>query len=157
MRWSVAGFGYVLADICGLRGGGLARYAVLAIVAFGLSGTVHMGLVPPEPLHTTTSVNSVRLLVAGFFWVQPLAMVIETIVARLVATTVGLTWCQSGNGMRLRMLINGIWVIGWFTISLSLLAEAGRQLGYWRVWPMPVSIWRGMRGDGWITWPFLIA
>jgi len=157
MRWSVSGLGYALADAVGLRSGGLARYAVISGVAFGLSGAVHMGLVPPEPLQATMDVNTVRLLVAGFFWVQPVAMVIETVVARTVARLGGLAWWQSGRGRGLRMVVNCVWVIAWFSLSLSLLAEAGRQLGYWRVWPMPVSLWQGLRGEGWVAWPFLIS
>ncbi|KAF2234970.1 hypothetical protein EV356DRAFT_484260 [Viridothelium virens] len=156
MRFSVSGPGYALASWLKLRRDGLWRYAIITLVAFGLSGIVHMGLVPPEPPHATVPVNSVRLLVAGFFWVQPIAMLVEVATARAIASNMGLNQWQAGNGLRLRITLNFIWVIVWFTICLPLIGEAGRQLGYWRVWPMPISVWKGLRGEGWLTWPFLM-
>ncbi|KAK4542980.1 hypothetical protein LTR36_005978 [Oleoguttula mirabilis] len=153
MRWSVSGPGYALANMMRLGSGSMLRYAVISAVAFGLSGVVHMGLVPPEPLHATVNPNTIRLCVAAFFWVQPLAMFGELLVARIFARTTDLQYWQHGPALRLRMLANGVWVIAWFTLALSLLGEAGRQLGYWRVWPVPVSVWQGVRGAGWVAWP----
>ncbi|TKA34102.1 hypothetical protein B0A50_00082 [Salinomyces thailandicus] len=155
MRWSVAGPGYAIADAVGLKAGGLFRYGIITCVAFLLSGTVHMGLVPPQPLHATMDANTIRMLVAGFFWMQPLGMLMEVLFARSIVATVGLQRWRSGLGRWLRMLLNGIWVVMWFTTTMPLLAEAGRQLGYWRVWPVPVSVWMGMRGEDWIAWGVL--
>ena len=47
MRWSVAGPGIALAEWLGLERKGFVRKAVVLTSAFGLSGCVHMGLVPP--------------------------------------------------------------------------------------------------------------
>ncbi|KAK5113288.1 hypothetical protein LTR85_010905 [Meristemomyces frigidus] len=157
MRWSVSAPGYALADVMRLKSGSVLRYAVITATAFGLSGVVHMGLVPPEPLHSTISPNVIRLYVAGFFWLQPLAMLVELLVGHICVRATSLQYWQHGYALRTRTLANGIWVIVWFTLALSLLGEAGRQLGYWRFWTVPISVWEGLRGEGWIMWPVLLA
>ena len=155
MRSFVSEPGYAISDVMRLRRGGLVRYAVITLIAFGLSGLIHMGLVPPEPIHATMDVNAVRLCVAGFFWTQPVAMMVEVIAIRIVSYFVPLRSCESGAGLKYRVIANGVFFITWFTLCLPLLGEAARQLGYWRVWPLPVSAWKGLRGEGWIVWPFL--
>lgn len=151
MRYTSSGPGYAIADALRLTQGSPLRYGTITTVAFGLSGIVHMGLVPPEPLHATVNANTIRLCIARFFWVQPIAMVLELAALRLWK---GMHGSDSRPDVRLRLL-TGAWVICWFAICLPLLGEAGRQLGYWRVWPIPVSLIRGMSGEGWIVWPFL--
>ena len=96
MRWSVAGPGYAVADGLQLKVGGLVRYSLITVVAFGLSGTVHMGLVPPQPLHATVGANLIRLYVAGFFWTQPMAMLVETLVAKIMSCVTGLSLWRAG-------------------------------------------------------------
>ena len=147
--------GYAIADSLGLRGRSLIRYAIITTVAFGLSGFIHTGLVPPEPLHATISVNIIRMHVAAFFWLQPLAILAETVTVRLLQQVVPTTYWQSGVGLRLRMLANTVFVMIWFACCLPYLGEAGRQLGYWRLWPMPVSLWKGVRGEDWLCWRFV--
>lgn len=155
MRWTVSAPGYALADALKLQSGGLARYTVLTVMAFFLSGVVHMGLVPPQPLHATMSVSSIRVCVAGFFWLQPVGMLLEVLVARLLLRHSNTTFRQNGRGRQIRQFVNCVWTIAWFALTLPLLGEMARQLGYWRVWPMPVSLWKGMHGEGWVTWPIL--
>lgn len=156
MRFSVSEPGYAVADLLRLRAGGLLRYTVISISAFTLSGIVHMGLVPPEPLHATIAVNAIRLRIWAFFGVQPIAFLVETLWIRLLTRWDPSTDWNQGGKLRLRMLLNVLWVIAWFSLSLPLLGEVARQLGYWRVWPLPVSVWRGLRGEGWVTWSFLV-
>ncbi|EMC98236.1 hypothetical protein BAUCODRAFT_146796 [Baudoinia panamericana UAMH 10762] len=156
MRWSVAGPGYAIADGLALKTGGLARYSIITAVAFGLSGVVHVGLVPPEPLHATVDVNWIRLYIAAFFWVQPLAMLLEIAVGRFVGIFIKASYWQHSTGLRVRMLANVLWVVAWFTLCLPLFCEAARHLGYWRPWPVPVSLWKGIVGEGFIAWPFLL-
>ena len=155
MRYTVSSPGYAIADALRLRQSSLLRYVIITAIAFGLSGVTHMGLVPPEPLHATTSANSIRLCIAGFFWAQSVALLLEVLVSRLAAHLCTPETWQGGAGLRLRMVINALWVIAWFTVCLPLLGEAGRQLGYWGVWPVPVSVYKGMRGEGWLAWQFL--
>lgn len=90
MRWSVSWPGIAVADNFGLARKGLLRRAIVLCSAFGLSGCVHMGLVPPEPLHlgTGVSVSFVRALVGGFFWVQVVGMLVEDIVGRCLERVV---------------------------------------------------------------------
>lgn len=156
MRWTVAGPGYAIADAFALDKKGFLRYAIITVVAFMLSGIVHMGLVPPEPTNATIPVNRIRLCVAAFFWWQPLAMLLEIVVERLTARYVKYGYWQTTLGSGTKMAINAVWVMAWFALTLPLFGEAGKQLGYWRVWPMPVSLWKGLRGEGWVTWPFLL-
>ncbi|KAK0942504.1 hypothetical protein LTR29_005925 [Friedmanniomyces endolithicus] len=155
MRHSVSTPGHAVAEALGLRGGSWGKYVVVTAVAFGLSGVVHMGLVPPEPLQATMRVGWIRLCVAGFFWVQAVAIFCETLVARAAVAVYGLEYWQRGNGLTIRLVVNGLWVVAWFTLSLPLLAEFARQLGYWTVWPLPVSVWNGLTTGRWITWPCL--
>ncbi|KAK3686371.1 hypothetical protein LTR37_019880 [Vermiconidia calcicola] len=105
--------GYAIADMLGLRGGSLIRYAIITTAAFGLSGFIHTGLVPPEPLHATIPVNIIRLHVAAFFWLQPFAILAETVTVRLIQQVVPTNYWQSGVGLRLRMLANTMFVIAW--------------------------------------------
>lgn len=154
MRWSTTGPGYALSDLLGLKQG-LLRYAILSTSAFMFSGIVHMGLVPPEPSNATRDVNEIRLHMAGFFWAQAVAVIIEAVVARIIGALDAKRWDQ-GWRLYARMFANGIWTIVWFALSIPLLAEAARQMGYWRVWPFPISVWNGLNGRGWIVWPFLL-
>lgn len=43
MKLMVSGPGYAVADGIGLKQGGFLRYAIITIIAFGLSGVTHMG------------------------------------------------------------------------------------------------------------------
>lgn len=157
MRWSVSGPGIAVADYCGLARKGLARRAVVLCSAFGLSGCVHVGLVPPEPLHlgAGVSVSFVRALVGGFFWVQVVGMLVEDIVGRGVRRVVSREMRRSKVWWWLRAVVNVLWLCGWFCFCMPLLGEAGRQLGWWRHWLVPVSLVKGMRGEGWIAWEYL--
>ena len=157
MRISVSAPGFALADALKLKHRGLARYALLCVVAFGLSGAIHTGLVPPKPLHATIHPNTIRLYVAGFFWVQSIAMLVELLFARIAARISGRQYWEQGVGLSVRRVVNGLWVVAWFALTLPMLGEASRQLGYWRVWPMPVSLYKGLIGEGWITWPALMS
>ena len=157
MRWMTSGLGYAVSDALRLHRRSVWRYAIISLSAFGLSGITHIGLVPPEPLHASVSANTIRFYVAGFFWLQPLAMMAEVLVLKLLGRILSPESVRSRRGSTVRTVTNAVWLVLWFSLCLPLLGEAGRQLGYWRVWPMPVSVWRGLRGEGWVTWPFLLA
>jgi hypothetical protein len=57
-------------------------------------------------------------------------------------------------GMRKEVYVmaNVVWFVGWCCFVLPLLGEAGRNLGYWRVWPVPLSLWKGVMMGRWLTW-----
>jgi len=139
--------GVWLADQLGLRPGGSARYALLVISGFGFSGVMHMGLIPPFPLHTSFSAMTMRLYVAGFFWAQIPGIFVELLVAKFVTNL--------GPGMsrwRVARVLTLAWVAAWLSITLPLLSIPFRELGYWSYHPMPVSVLRGLGGTGWLTW-----
>ncbi|QIW99317.1 hypothetical protein AMS68_004835 [Peltaster fructicola] len=137
MRWSTTGPGYAVADSLCLTHKSLLRYAILSISAFGFSGIVHMGLVPPEPLYASVDANTIRLNMAAFFWLQAMAVTLEALTARIAIAMSGAETWSKGSGMSTRMIVNCIWTIAWFSFCLPLLGDAARQMGYWRVWPLP--------------------
>lgn len=139
--------GVWLADQFGLKPGGSARYALLVISGFGFSGVMHMGLVPPFPLHTSFSAMTMRLYVAGFFWAQIPGVFLELLVARCVENLV-----PGMSRGRLAQVLTLAWVAAWLSITLPLLLIPLRELGYWTYHPMPVSVLRGLGGTGWLTW-----
>ncbi|KAL9633247.1 MAG: hypothetical protein Q9204_003475 [Flavoplaca sp. TL-2023a] len=108
-----------VADKWGWKGYG--KYAFEVMSAFGLSGGMHMGLVPPFPLGTEVSALEMRMCVAGFFWVQVLGIGGEVLVvegfgrvfdvlrrffSRWKGTGFGRVWARVGRmGMRVRRIV----------------------------------------------------
>lgn len=128
--------------------GGWTRWALVTVSAFGFSGVVHMGLIPPTPRNTGMSAMEMRAWIGAFFWVQVLGFGIEVLGAR--------AWGRlfPGVGTERRVVRIGmlIWVVGWLCVSLPLVVPPFRELGYWRMWPMPVSVVQGIMGRGWVVW-----
>ena len=153
MRAFTSAPGVAIADLLRLKSRSIPRYAIILIVAFGLSGIVHMGHVPPEPLDSTMDVGDLRLLIATFWWIQPVVIIAEIVVMRVASFVVPSGVFDSDIGTIVTMLANATVFVIWFSISIPVLGEAVRQLGYWRIWPVPISLWRGMNGKGWIAWP----
>ena len=152
MRVFTSAPGEAVGDLLRLKQRSLARYVLVITMAFGLSGIIHMGLVPPEPLYASQGVNEIRLHVAEFFWLQPVAIMFEICAMRIVSLGVSLQSFDRGVRKALKMVVNLVWVVVWFNFCLPVFGEATRQLGYWRVYLVPVSLWRGLGGQGWIAW-----
>lgn len=152
MRPLTSGPGEATADLLRLKQKGVIRTAIVTTVAFGLSGIIHTGLVPPEPLFANIDANHVRILVASFFWLQSVIIVLEVLIGTVVAWTIGLETFEAGVGKVVKMLANALVFLFWFTATLPIFGEAARQLGYWRIWLVPISIWKGLRGEGWAAW-----
>ncbi|MCJ1418614.1 hypothetical protein MMC32_004962 [Xylographa parallela] len=152
MRYQNSMPGRALAQYLGVRPGGRGDYALRTISAFGLSGWVHMGLVPPEPLGGVDAWR-VRMAVGVFFWVQVVGFAVE------VAVRDSMRWMEwekggregrwSKTGRRAGMLV---WVLGWLCGTLPLLGWAGKELGYFGVYPLPVSLWMRVVAGRWWTW-----
>ncbi|KAG6986413.1 hypothetical protein G7Y79_00097g101370 [Physcia stellaris] len=149
--------GRSLADALGLENGGRegkrgwqgwARWALVTVSAFGFSGIVHMGLIPPKPLNTGMGAMEMRLWIGAFFWVQVLGFGLEVLGAQAWG------YFFPGIGTERRAMRMGVlvWVIAWLCVSLPLIVPPFRELGYWRVWPMPVSVVQGVVGRGWVMW-----
>lgn len=157
MRWSVSAPGIAVADALGLARKGLARRAVVLSSAFGLSGLVHMGLVPPEPLYLGhgVGVGYARVCVGGFFWVQVLGVLVEDVVGRVTGRFIGRETSRGKAWWWVRAGVNVLWLWAWFCCCMPWLGEVGRQLGWWRHWLVPVSLVKGLKGEGWIAWEYL--
>ena len=129
--------GRALASLLRLPPRSFARYACMVATAFLLSGTVHMGMIPPQPLSQNMSANMMRLYVGGFFWSQVPGIGIETLVSKL-------TW-RYAPGMAKQQWIKVVaftWTGCWLCLTLPLLVVPFREIGYWRGSPVPVSVLR---------------
>ena len=139
--------GRVLANGLGLDQTLVVGRLVVMIVAFGFSGWMHMGMIPPEPLSTNVSPYEMRMTVAKFFWAQPVGIAFEyAMLALLTSTIPGLQWWPMAKVVAL------LWVSVWLCMTLPWLTVPFRELGYWTVYPIPFSILRGITGYGWWAW-----
>ncbi len=143
--------GRFLANAWGIPRSSLLGYALLTTSAFFFSGVMHMGLVPPEPLHTKASAMEMRLRIAAFFWAQIPAIGVEILVSKILRRL-----APKFSTSPLAKFLTMIWVAAWSAIILPILTVPFRELGYWRVYPVPVSIMQGLSGNGWLTWPVFV-
>jgi hypothetical protein len=90
------------------------------------------------------SASRIRWLILSFFWLQPVGFAVEMVVSRVLR--------RVGLKQEVFVMANVAWFVGWCCLVLPLLGEAGRNLGYWRVWPVPVSLWKGVREGEWFMW-----
>lgn len=139
--------GRELAHVMGIPTNSTLGYSLLTISAFFLSGVIHMGMIPPEAVSSLLSVNMMRLYLAAFFWAQIPAFQIELVVSKLVATFV-----PSVTRFPTTRMFVLLWVAGWLSLTLPLLSVPFREIGYWRYFPLPISLLRGFAGKGWLTW-----
>ncbi|KAL8849149.1 MAG: hypothetical protein Q9221_005872 [Calogaya cf. arnoldii] len=139
--------GRSLAQLLNLNSQSTVAYIFAVISAFGNSGVMHMGLIPPEPLGTNMTAGEMRLYVGAFFWVQVLGIGIEI----LVVNAFGRFFLQWNRTIIGRMG-TVMWVMLWFSYTLPLLAVPFRELGYWTYPALPVSFVSGVLGRGWWVW-----
>ena len=139
--------GRFLADNMGLSTRSVLHRMVVLMVAFGFSGWMHMGMVPPKPLSTRVTPHEMRLNVAVFFWAQPLGFAVE-----YAATTILERSFSRGTRWPIAKLVVLTWVSAWLCLTLPLLTIPFRELGYWTVYPIPFSVLNGLIGAGWRTW-----
>lgn len=88
----------------------LRRYNLLVSVSFFFSGVVHMGVIAPYPLHTSWPVWDLRIRLAAFFWLQPVGMLMETLVQIGVVE-----WARRRPGHE------QVWFLGWRRVLLQML------------------------------------
>lgn len=144
LRHYCSGPGVWIADFTHLPRRSYYRYFLLAATTFFFSGIVHIGLVPPEPAFAVKSANEIRWLILKFFWAQPLGFAFEMVVSRVLR---GLDTPKP-----IYVMLNIVWFAAWCCLVLPLLGEAGRNLGYWRMWPIPLSPWQGVTRGKWLPW-----
>ena len=139
--------GRVLADNMGVGKGSLSRKMIVTVVAFGFSGWMHMGMIPPKPLVTKVTPQEMRSNVAAFFWVQPVGFAVEVVVTMALDKI-----APKAKHWPVSSLVVLVWVSAWLCLTLPLLTVPFRELGYWTVYPIPFSIVSRLAGDGYWTW-----
>ena len=119
-------------------------YTSLVVTSFFLSGVMHMGLVPPELLNTAMSPNEIRFYWGAFFWIQIPGFALDTIILRLL------------DNLALPRLVKKVlvlsWLVIWLSLCLPILAISFRELGYWDVYPLPISPLHGFTERRWLMW-----
>ncbi|KAH0344851.1 hypothetical protein KCU83_g8129, partial [Aureobasidium melanogenum] len=144
LRFYCSSPGVWLADLAHLSRRSYSRYLLISTTTFFFSGIVHIGLVPPEPMFAIKSANQIRWLILTFFWLQPVGFALET------AVSAGLR--RIGTPKPIYTILNILWFAAWCCFVLPFLGESGRNLGYWRVWPVPISPWQGITLGKWLAW-----
>ena len=156
-RITTAAPGRALAEGLRLRGkegegdGGwraMVGYMIVVVSAFGFSGFMHMGLIPPEPRDTEMTAREMQLRVGMFFWLQVPGFAIELMVAKVAERMLRK---EVRTSVVCRTLTVG-WTGAWLCVSLPVAVPAFRELGYWRVWPVPISVYHGMTQGKWVMW-----
>ena len=138
--------GKLLADHTGLVEGSMSRSMVVTTVAFGLSGWMHMGMIPPSPNSRLMTPSEMRLSVAAFFWIQPLGFAFEDLMTALYRRISHIKMSAVADVVVL------LWVACWLSWTLPMLTAPFRELGYWTIYPVPFSFLNGLAGSGWSTW-----
>lgn len=145
--------GRALADKCHLSARSPLRYALVAVISFTFSGLLHAGIIPPEPLWATVSTGTLKTNMTLFFAMQPLGLLIETVLARAAVWATsragGTVWWKQGPGLVVRMVLTGLWTYFWFCLSSEVFVDTLKQLGYFRQAAMPFSVFMG-RGGGYL-------
>ncbi|KXS97491.1 hypothetical protein AC578_9067 [Pseudocercospora eumusae] len=133
MRNAVSEPGRWLATKLRLKRGGLARYACICISAFTLSGLTHMGLVPPEPRSAEVyGPWQLRLMIATFFWIQPIGILLEVTLVNKVITIASRRF---GSAPFVDRILRLLWLLLFMSCSFTFLLNPFLELGYWNIWP----------------------
>lgn len=138
--------GRALNGFLGIPTSSAMGYTSLVVSAFFFSGVTHMGLVPPEPLRTTVSANTMRCYIGAFFWAQIPGFGIELVGERVFRKI----FFKPPQPIIETLVLS--WTIAWLCLTLPLLGVPFRELGYWEGYPVPISPIRGLLGNGWTTW-----
>lgn len=136
--------GRALNNALGISTSSPLGYASLVSTAFFFSGLVHMGLVPPQPLNASMSATAIRLYFAAFFWVQVPGFALDIAVLHILD--------QLNLPPLLRKTLVFSWVALWLSVCLPLVGIAFRELGYWKIYPLPISVVQGVLGGRWWMW-----
>lgn len=115
-------------------------YMVITCQAFFWSGCIHAGMVPPIPLDSTWSSTTLRIRVASFFWLQPVGILFESMVDVQRGDSAKVAPRNLGRVFFLRLLALA-WTSCFILVTLwATVLPAGRELGWWRLHPIPFSL-----------------
>ena len=126
----------------------LLGYFLLTTSAFLLSGTMHMGLIPPQPSSTNMSADEMRLFIAAFFWLQIPAFAFEILVLKACKRF----FSPALRSSSLARMLTLSWVLAWMAYALPFLAVPFRELGYWKYPPLPISVLGAISSRGVWNW-----
>ncbi|KAF3034087.1 hypothetical protein E8E12_005789 [Didymella heteroderae] len=132
MRHIVAEPGRWVAAKAGLRTDGwqkTVKYMLVCVSAFTLSGITHSGMVPPKPRWATISAIELRLSLAGFFWIQPVGIVIELFLLEPTLRRL------PTSKRTLQEVLRVVWTVTFMCFSCTFLVLPFGQLGYWSIVP----------------------
>lgn len=117
--------------------------ATQLLVAFGLTGFIHAmaSYTSFPPAHNTTRPLTGPFL---FFIIQALGILLQRLLS-IALRTKHLPSC-------VRKLGNLMFVIMWAYYTGPLLANDFARGGTWLYEPLPISFFRGVRGEGWWHW-----
>lgn len=134
--------GLAFASALRLRRASLAWYTIVTSQAFFWSGCIHAGMVPPYPIGTSWSSTSLRLRVASFFWIQPVGILLESIIDGARGNTQNRLRRASGATTEvLHTILAMTWSAGFILVTLwATVLPVGRELGWWRLHPVPFSL-----------------
>lgn len=126
-------------------------YTIVTTTAFFWSGCIHAGMVPPYPLGTAWTPRSLRLMVASFFWLQSFGIFIETLVDATRRSPLK-NISRNGTEAKTKAEMNPIhqllalfWAASFILVTLwATVLPVGRELGWWRLHPIPFSFTRSL-------------
>lgn len=136
MRYITSTPGVAIAYALGLGPGSKIRYLVIVSISFFFSGVVHMGVIPPKPLGTELSCWEMRVRLGSFFWIQSIGIALELLVAAARPLRIGPRTYQATSF---------VWVVSFLSLTAwCTIRPVGRELKWWNVYLVPVSIYNWM-------------
>ncbi|KAF2830112.1 hypothetical protein CC86DRAFT_180709 [Ophiobolus disseminans] len=132
MRHIVSEPGRRLASKLALKDSGwqkTAKYMLICVSAFMLSGITHSGMVPPKPRFATVGAHELRLSLAGFFWVQPYGIAVELTLLEPVLRRLPPSMQELQAPLRIA------WTLVFMCFACTFLVLPFGQLRYWNIIP----------------------
>ncbi|KAL7003959.1 hypothetical protein EMMF5_006506 [Cystobasidiomycetes sp. EMM_F5] len=123
-------------------------------------GIIHMGMIPPFPLYTNVPAMQLRLLLATFFWLQPIGVLLETVVDGFFRKMVPAENNSHDSSRAVSKNIDNqaphlvvqLLIVVWTCAFMSYVTWTtgrivGREMGWWNLHASPVSIVSMLRGE----------
>lgn len=121
----------------GLQKNSAAATTISLVLPFALSGGLHFAGCYTQ---SGGGWGSIR-----FFLLQPIGIVLEWILLHIYRRS-------ALRSKRVETILPYLWTLIWFTVVGPTFFDEYRYSGVWAVEPVPFSVFRGARGDGWWHW-----
>ncbi|ETN46505.1 uncharacterized protein HMPREF1541_00690 [Cyphellophora europaea CBS 101466] len=119
--------------------------ALQLLIAFGLTASIHAMAAatsfPPNPLNPPRPITGSGL----FFVLQALGMLAQTAFAEAVGS-------KKRWPVGARKAGNAAFVVVWLWYTGPILSDDFARTGVWMFEPLPISLFRGLAGEGWWCW-----